>query len=213
MAILKRLLGGRRRGLLLALAAISASLAFAPSVQGQLTEILNPAQFPYAGNRIAVWVVAQLHILFAAFILGAPVFVVISEWLGMRNNDSRYDRLAKEVTKVTAILYSMTALTGGFFVLILVVLYPAFTGWLFNHFFPIMGIIYPWLFIAETLVLYFYWYSWDTLKGDKKGRHLAIGVLLNIVGITTLFVIDAPTSFMNTPSSNVHYKTGPSLER
>ena len=44
-----------------------------------------------------MWIVAQLHILFAAFILGAPIFVVISEWLGYRKHDPRYDRLAKEV--------------------------------------------------------------------------------------------------------------------
>src|SRR5690242_21860713 len=55
-----------------------------------------PVEFPYTGNRTAVWIVAQLHILFAAFILGAPIFVVISEWLGYRKQDPRYDRLAKE---------------------------------------------------------------------------------------------------------------------
>ncbi|MEW6325716.1 MAG: cytochrome ubiquinol oxidase subunit I [Nitrospirota bacterium] len=174
-----------------------ASLA-APAL-GQPIEIQQPSEFPYLGNRTAVWVVAQLHILFAAFILGAPIFIVISEWLGLRSGDARYDRLAKEVTKITAILYSMTALTGGFFVLVLIVLYPDFTGWLFNHFFPIFGLAYPLLFISETLVLYFYWYTWDALQGPKKGRHLAIGVLLNLIGITTLFVIDAPTAFMNTP--------------
>src|SRR5713226_9460375 len=67
-------------------------------------------EFPYLGNRGAVWIVAQLHILFAAFILGAPIFVVVSEILGWKNQDTRYERLAKEVTKVTVILYSMTAL-------------------------------------------------------------------------------------------------------
>jgi cytochrome d ubiquinol oxidase subunit I len=54
-----------------------------------------PVEFPYTGNRTAVWIVAQLHILFAGFILGAPIFVVISEWLGYRKQDPRYDRLAK----------------------------------------------------------------------------------------------------------------------
>src|SRR3972149_3786413 len=187
------------KGFVLLLLAGLCLLGMVPPALGQMTEILRPSEFPYLGNRVAVWVVAQLHILFAAFILGAPVFVVISEWLGVRQNDPRYDRLAKEVTKVTAILYSMTALTGGFFVLVLVVLYPNLTAWLFNHFFPIMAITYPLLFIAETIVLSLYWYTWDTLKGEKKGRHLAIGVLLNLIGIVTLFVIDAPTAFMNTP--------------
>ena len=157
-------------------------------------------EFPYTGNRTAVWIVAQLHILFAAFILGAPIFVVISEWLGYRKQDPRYDRLAKEVTKVTVILYSMTALTGGLFIFVLLATYPQFTTWLINHFFLIFAVIYPLLFIGETIVLYLYFYSWDALKGEKKGRHIALGVLLNLIGTVTLFLIDGPTSFMNTPA-------------
>jgi cytochrome bd ubiquinol oxidase subunit I len=158
-----------------------------------------PVEFPYTGNRTAVWIVAQLHILFAAFILGAPIFVVISEWLGYRKHDPRYDRLAKEVMKVTVILYSMTALTGGLFIFVLLATYPQFTTWLINHFFLLFAVIYPLLFIGETILLYMYFYSWDAWKGDKKARHIALGVLLNLIGTITLFVIDGPTSFMNTP--------------
>ncbi|MBA2487585.1 MAG: cytochrome ubiquinol oxidase subunit I [Nitrospira sp.] len=158
-----------------------------------------PVEFPYTGNRTAVWIVAQLHILFAGFILGAPIFVVISEWLGYRKQDPRYDRLAKEVTKVTVILYSMTALTGGLFIFVLLATYPQFTTWLINHFFLIFAVIYPLLFIGETIVLYMYFYTWDAWKGEKKARHIALGVLLNLIGSITLFVIDGPTSFMNTP--------------
>ncbi|MEC4888739.1 MAG: cytochrome ubiquinol oxidase subunit I [Nitrospira sp.] len=156
-------------------------------------------EFPYTGNRTAVWIVAQLHILFAGFILGAPIFVVISEWLGYRKQDPRYDRLAKEVTKVTVILYSMTALTGGLFIFVLLATYPQFTTWLINHFFMVFAVIYPLLFIGETIVLYLYFYTWDAWKGNKKARHIALGVLLNLIGSITLFVIDGPTSFMNTP--------------
>jgi len=156
--------------------------------------------FPMGGNRAAVWVVAQLHILFAAFILGAPIFIVVSEILGWKNGDLRYERLAKEVTKVTVILYSMTALTGGLFIFVLLATYGQFTLWLVNHFFAIFAIIYPLLFIGETIVLYLYWYTWDSLQGPKKMRHIALGVLLNVIGLVTLFVIDGPTSFMNTPA-------------
>src|SRR6266508_3219678 len=157
-------------------------------------------EFPYTGNRAAVWVVAQMHILFAAFILGAPIFVVISEVLGWRHKDARYERLAKEVTKVTVILYSMTALTGGLFIFVLLATYPQFTAWLINHFFAVFAVIYPLLFIAETIILYLYWYTWDALQGPKKLRHIATGVLLNVIGLTTLIVIDGPTAFMITPA-------------
>ena len=158
-----------------------------------------PVEFPYTGNRTAVWIVAQLHILFAGFILGAPIFVVISEWLGYRKQEPKYDRLAKEVTKVTMILYSMTALTGGLFIFVLLATYPEFTTWLINHFFLVFAVVYPLLFIGETFVLYMYFYTWDAWKGNKKARHIALGVLLNLIGTITLFVIDGPTSFMNTP--------------
>ncbi|HSG05931.1 MAG TPA: hypothetical protein VLB09_05995, partial [Nitrospiria bacterium] len=53
--------------------------------------------------------------------------------------------------------------------------------------------------IAETIVLYTYWYTWDSLTGPKKGRHVALGVLLNLIGLATLMAINAPTSYMNTP--------------
>src|SRR6266851_838254 len=149
-------------------------------------------EFPYMGNRGAVWIVAQLHILFAAFILGAPIFVVVSEILGWKNQDTRYERLAKEVTKVTVILYSMTALTGGLFIFVLLATYPQLTAWLIGHFFAVFAVMYPLLFIFETIVLYLYWYTWDAWQGPKKLRHIALGVLLNIIGLATLIVIAGP---------------------
>ena len=181
------------------LLALFALLALFGGVAYAQTASPPPVEFPYTGNRTAVWIVAQLHILFAGFILGAPIFVVISEWLGYRKQDPRYDRLAKEVTKVTVILYSMTALTGGLFIFVLLATYPEFTTWLINHFFLLFAVIYPLLFIGETILLYMYFYTWDAWKGNKKARHIALGVLLNLIGTITLFVIDGPTSFMNTP--------------
>src|SRR5438552_7447946 len=119
--------------------------------------------------------------------------------MGYRKQEPRYDRLAKEVTKVTVILYSMTALTGGLFIFVLLATYPQFTTWLINHFFLVFAVIYPLLFISETILLYLYFYTWDSWKGEKKARHIALGVLLNLIGLVTLVVINGPTSFMNTP--------------
>jgi cytochrome bd ubiquinol oxidase subunit I len=128
----------------------------------------SSVDFPYTGNRTAVWVVAQLHILFAAFILGAPIFVVIAEWLGYRKQDPRYDRMAKEITKVTVILFSLTAVTGGFFIFILLAAYPEFTTWFINQFYVVFAILYPALFIIETILIYAYLYTWDIWKGAPR---------------------------------------------
>ena len=181
------------------LVAVCAFLVLFAGVAYAQTSDTPSVEFSYTGNRTAVWIVAQLHTLFGAFVLGAPIFIVISEWLGYRKQDLRYDRLAKEVTKVTVILFSMTALTGGLFIFVLLAAYPQFTTWFINQFYLVFAVFYPLLFISGAIVLYTYFYMWDAWKGEKKGRHIALGVLLNLIGMALLFVIDGPTSFMNTP--------------
>ncbi|MBI3600039.1 MAG: cytochrome ubiquinol oxidase subunit I [Nitrospinae bacterium] len=146
--------------------------------------------FPLIGNRTIIWIIAQFHILFASFILGVPLFVVISEFLYMRTKDYKYERLAKEITKVTAIAYSLTALSGATFAFLMFGLYPDFAYYMINKFAPLWLIFYPGLFTVETILMYLYYYSWEPLK-DRKGLHLTIGILLNIVGIATLFNMDA----------------------
>jgi hypothetical protein len=38
--------------------------------------------FPVVGRRVAVWVIAQLHLMFGAFVVGVPLFILIIEILG-----------------------------------------------------------------------------------------------------------------------------------
>ena len=38
--------------------------------------------FPVVGSRVAIWMVAQLHLLFAAFVLAVPLFAFIIEVIG-----------------------------------------------------------------------------------------------------------------------------------
>ena len=40
------------------------------------------APFPVVGSRVAIWIVAQLHLLFAAFVLAVPMFALIIEFIG-----------------------------------------------------------------------------------------------------------------------------------
>ncbi|MFQ5857457.1 MAG: cytochrome ubiquinol oxidase subunit I [Anaerolineae bacterium] len=166
-----------------------------------MEELMPHVAFPLIGSRAAIWIVAQLHLNFAAFILGAPIFIVICEFLGWRNKDPRYERLAHEMTKVTAVAYSLTALLGGLFIAVVVTFHPGFAGFIFPRFFLQWVFIYPVLFLLETLTLYTYWYSWDALR-DRKGLHIGIGVLLNIIGTLTMLNQNAIASFMNTPPKN-----------
>ena len=93
-------------------------------------------RFPGTGSRVAIWMVAQLHLLFAAFVLAVPIFALIIELIGWRTKDPRYDALAYEFTKLLSTSFSFTATFGGFLTFLLIMLYPAFTNYLMEVFSP-----------------------------------------------------------------------------
>src|SRR5256886_8084488 len=35
--------------------------------------------FPVIGSRAAIWIAAEIHLMFAAFVLGVPIFAVVAE--------------------------------------------------------------------------------------------------------------------------------------
>ena len=65
--------------------------------------------FPVIGGRGVIWITAQVHRMFAAFVLGVPMFAVVVEAIGIFGGDRRYDKLAKEFTRLLLIAYSATA--------------------------------------------------------------------------------------------------------
>jgi len=156
-----------------------------------------PVDVPYLGARSALWIVAELHLFFAALILGAPIFIVICEYLGHRGGDPRYERLAKETMKVVAIAYSFTALSGGLFAFMLAMFYPTFSNVIFAKFAPVWG-GYGLLVLVETALMYLYWYSWEPLA-NRKGLHVGIGIALNVVGTIVMLLPNAVATYMLTP--------------
>jgi hypothetical protein len=154
---------------------------------------------PPFGARTVLWVVAQLHLFFAAFILGAPIFIVVCEYLGMRRRDARYERLARETMKAVGIAYSFTAIFGVLFAFVLMGPFQASTNYIMNRFFPVFG-AYGVLILVESTVMYAYWYSWEAMNTPRRKRwHIALGVLLNVVGTTVMLLMNAVSAFMLTP--------------
>ena len=58
----------REQGLLDEKAAAEKRAAATPYVEAEYRA------FPKIGSRVAIWIVAQLHLLFAAFVLAVPIF-------------------------------------------------------------------------------------------------------------------------------------------
>ena len=156
-----------------------------------------PIDIPVIGARSAVWIAGQLHLFFAAFVLGAPIFIVICEWWGHRSRDPRYERLAVETMKVVTIAYSMTAITGAAFGFVLMGPYNSVMAHLFETMGGIFG-LYVLLFFVETILMYLYWYTWGPLA-QRKGAHIAIGVALNLAGTLVMLLMNAIGAYMLTP--------------
>ncbi len=164
---------------------------------------LTAADYPTikgVNSRIAVWLAAQLHLWFAAFVLAVPIFVFIIEAIGMATRDKRYDNMAYEFIKVSITAYSFTAILGGLLTFLLVLFYP--------HLFQYMSTIfkesmfyYALLFFLESATLYLYYYGWHWLQGEfRKWVHLSLGLLLNAVGTLLMFLANAWVTFMMSPA-------------
>ena len=151
---------------------------------------------PRIGSRVAIWIVAQLHLLFAAFVLAVPIFAVIIEFIGYRTGDKRYDKLAYEFTKLLSASFSFTATLGAGLTFMLIILYPKFTNYLMSVFSPTF-LPYVLLFFAEAGFLYSYYYGWGKFSPRV---HLFLGLMLNVVGTALMFIANAWLTFMSTPA-------------
>ena len=143
-------------------------------------------------SRKLIWLLAQVKLFFAAFVLGVPLFAVIIEIVGWRNGDARYDRLAYEFTSLLSVAYATTAALGGLLAFALFTLYPTFMGYMAGTFKDVM-FVYALLFFAETFLLYFYYYAWDWLKGgdpftkNVQWAFKGLGGVVVVLGVVFFF--------------------------
>ena len=90
----------RRVALLLSLVAVLLILGTgAVGAQGP-TPAGDYRELPGIGSRLGVWVAAELHLMFAAFVLAVPMFALGIEFMGWRRQEQRFDRLAHEMARL-----------------------------------------------------------------------------------------------------------------
>jgi cytochrome bd-type quinol oxidase subunit 1 len=167
--------------------------------------------FPWIGSRTAVWIAAEVHLMFAAFVLGVPMFAVVAEGIGIFGGDERYDRLSKEFTRLLLIAYSATAMWGAVLVFFLTTLYPRFWAHM-TEIFEVSMWIYVGLFFVESFTLYLYYYGWERWKsGRAKIGHWTMGILLNVWGTAVLFIADSWLTYMMSPPATVTSDTSPAM--
>jgi cytochrome bd ubiquinol oxidase subunit I len=166
-------------------------------------------EFPVIGERAAVWIAAEVHLMFAAFVLGVPMFAVVAEGIGIFNKEPRYDRLAKEFTRLLLVAYSATAIWGAILVFLLSTCYPRFWAYLTAVFGPSMW-LYAALFFFESFTLYLYYYGWDRWKyGPAKIGHWTLGILLNVWGTVVMLIANSWLTYMMSPPRDITSTTDP----
>ena len=162
--------------------------------------------YEFAPSRIILWVANQQHLYFGSFVLAVPIFCMLIEFIGIRVREEdpvmaeKYDRLAKDLMKVSLTAYSWTAILGGILLFTFITLFPGFFKYMAGIFRPVMH-VYALMFLAESGVLYVYYYGWDKMKDDKflKWIHCSLSVLLNLIGTVLMYLANSWATFMQAP--------------
>ncbi len=152
---------------------------------------------PYIGSRNLIWIIAQLHLLFGGFVLGVPVFAWICNVIGVLTKEERYIKLARDFINLTVAALEMTAMLGAVFLLFLLALYPKLMNYMTGIFWPTYY-VYVLLFGASMFILYLYWSGFETMK-ERRGLHLFLGFLLNLIAALLMFVPNSWATFQSSP--------------
>src|SRR5437870_2237142 len=156
-------------------------------------------QLPFITNRWAVGTFFLIHIIFGSFTMGALVLGPTYEWIGLRREDPRYERLARSLGNVNLKIFSLGATLGGFAVIVLTGLYPKFFVALITIFFwPAVIAFSIWFLTLAGILLYNL--RWDRFR-LHKGAHILIGYATAATEHIFLFIIVALDSYLLTPRS------------
>jgi cytochrome bd ubiquinol oxidase subunit I len=154
----------------------------------------------FLNSRVIVWILAQLHLLFAAFVLAVPMMVLLLEYLGHKSKDAKaakqYDDVAHEFARLMTTAFSITSILGAILTFCLMGFYPQLMGYLVEVFGPTMY-LYATMFFGESFSLYLYYYGWGKIS---RKWHLFLGVMLNVFGVSLMLVANAWTTFMMAPA-------------
>jgi cytochrome bd-type quinol oxidase subunit 1/mono/diheme cytochrome c family protein len=182
-----------------------AGLALAAEPATSAAGAAAPEYPEYGGlnSRLLIWGAMQLHLLFAAFVLAVPMFVLIIEIIsiskakGDPEEAKKYDHLAHEFCRLLTTAFSITSILGAVATFLFIALYPKFASYLTNVFGPTMY-LYALIFFGESFTLYFYYYGWGKFK--SRWTHIGLGVALNVFGVSLMLIANAWTTFTMAPA-------------
>src|SRR5665647_3756503 len=156
-------------------------------------------EVPYLGNGMTIGLDAVLHVIIShGLAIGAILLIVISEYFGFRKASKDWENFAKNFLKFNIIVITgIGAVTGVGIWLITSALAPTGIGSMLRIFF------WPWflewiLFTLEVVVLLIYYFTRDKWLGERKKKHIYLGVSYIVLSVSSAFLITGILGFMLT---------------
>lgn len=156
-------------------------------------------QVPYLGNGMTIALNAVLHVFLSHGIaIGLIALIVHAEWRGWRTGNAEWERYARTmIVPAVVIITAVGAVTGAGIWFIVSALAPRGLGSMLRLFF------WPWfiewmVFTLEVIVILFYYYTWKSWTGSRKGWHVLLGALYTPLGILSAVLITGILGFMLT---------------
>lgn len=155
-------------------------------------------------SRVVVWVMAQQHLYWVAFVLGTFVLVGLLEvWGLLDRNHARAAsamELSQELLNLVMLAVALAAILGALLLIALIAFYPDLMTYLMTVFRPVF-LAYGCLVLIFTVLAALYYFTWPNLR-PVWGRwlHASLGILLNVTSVTLAMLGNAWSSFMQSPA-------------
>ncbi len=153
----------------------------------------------YLGSGMIIGLDAVLHVIIShGLAIGALSFIVISEYLGQRKASRDWEDFARDFLKFTIIITTgIGAITGAGIWLITSALSPRGIGSMLRIFF------WPWfiewiVFTCELIFILVYYFTWTKWGGERKRKHIYLGVVYVFFAILSALLITGILGFMLT---------------
>lgn len=135
------------------------------------------------------------HMLYTIWAMTLPIYIVIAEYLGYKHNDPVYYAIAKRMTPVMIIFFSVGSAFG---VMIAISFLTLWYKWMYlvSQIDIMPLIVEVFAFFMEVIFLALYVYGWNKFS---RTTHLILGIAIAIGANMSAALITWVNSWMNTP--------------
>lgn len=147
-------------------------------------------------SRILTGLTLGFHIIFLTIGIGVPLFLSLTEGLGIWKKDPHYLLLARRWSRGLAITVAIGVVTVTIIGLQIFLLWPSFMR-VAGHAISLPLFMETFAFFYEAIFLAIYLYTWDRLPNLY---HWLLSLPITLGGLLSALFIASINSFMNLPS-------------